>query len=281
MLEGFAGERMVVKVLDADDKTQTLTLTFKPTLGEPSSFGGMPTLYATIEARRLPSGIGYLRFNAFMLPLIERITAALDSFHGAKGIVVDLRGNPGGIGGVILPIAGRLVQKPTLLGVSRMRAGEYRDLVYPQKPHFAGPVAILVDEASASASEMLAGGLQECGRAIVVGRTTAGEVLPSSFEKLPDGSRLQYVVAVFHTPKGVLLEGRGVIPDVPVELTREALLAGNDPVLDAAVAAILKKTRGVDRRQGHRLSDNVQDRRAADRSKTTNPYRADRGLGRA
>lgn len=239
-LEGSVGERTTLEVLDGDDKPRTLTMTLRPAVGEPCSFAEMPTLYATLEARRLQSGIGYLRFNAFLLPLLDKLKNAIDSFQGAKGIVIDLRGNPGGIGAIVLPIAGRLVNKPTLLGISKMRTGEFRELANPQKPYFAGPVAVLVDETSASASEMLAGGLQECGRVSVVGRRTAGAVLPSTFEKLPDGARLQYVVAVFHTPKGVLLEGRGVIPNVPVVLTRKALLAGGDPDLDAAVAALLK-----------------------------------------
>src|SRR5262249_61577080 len=78
---------------------------------------------------------------------------------------------------------------------------------------FTGPLAVLTDEGSASAAEILAAGLQESKRAIVVGDTTLGAVLPSVIEALPGGAVMQYVVADFKTPKGVALEGRGVQPN--------------------------------------------------------------------
>ena len=85
---------------------------------------------------------------------------------------------------------------------------------------------------------MLAAGLQEAKRAVVVGDTTLGAVLPSVVEALPGGAVMQYVVADFKTPKGVLLEGRGVQPDRRVVETRAGLHKGRDPVLDAALVAL-------------------------------------------
>ncbi|MEO6391875.1 MAG: S41 family peptidase, partial [Pyrinomonadaceae bacterium] len=78
----------------------------------------------------------------------------------------------------------------------------------------------------------------ETKRALVVGERTAGAALPSVFEKLPTGAVFQYAVGDFKTPSGVLIEGRGVIPDKPVQLTRESLLAGKDAQLDAAVLQV-------------------------------------------
>jgi carboxyl-terminal processing protease len=104
-------------------------------------------------------------------------------------------------------------------------------------------VAILTDELSASTSEVMAGGLQDLKRARTVGGRTAGMVLPSMVERLPGGIRLQYAVADFRTPNGVLLEGRGVQPDVPVIETRTDLAAGRDPVLEAAEAALLRSAK--------------------------------------
>jgi carboxyl-terminal processing protease len=129
------------------------------------------------------------------------------------------------------------------LGTMKLRAGEFRMVVFPEEngAAYKGPLVILTDEASLSTSEILAGGLQENGRATVVGRRTGGMVLPSQVEALPGGARLQYVFADFKTPKGVLLEGRGVLPDVPVSITRRALLDGHDPTLDAALAVIARK----------------------------------------
>jgi carboxyl-terminal processing protease len=83
--------------------------------------------------------------------------------------------------------------------------------------------------------------MQENGRAIIVGQPSLGAVLPSVIEKLPIGARLQYAIADFKTPHGVLIEGRGVLPDVPVEITRGELLAGRDPVLEKAISELVKR----------------------------------------
>jgi len=124
-----------------------------------------------------------------------------------------------------------------------LRSGEQRFLVNPMPDAYEGPVVILTDEASASTSEVMAGGLQECGRAIIVGQTTAGAVLPSFIEKLPNGAALQFAIADFKTPKGVLLEGVGVKPDYEVPLTREGLLAGHDAPMEKAIEIIKERTK--------------------------------------
>ena len=100
---------------------------------------------------------------------------------------------------------------------------------------FDRPVAILVDEITASASEVFTGGLQEHGRVRVFGRTTAGQALPAVYNKLPNGDALYHPVADFITGKGVRFEGRGVIPDEMVPLDRKVLLSGRDPVLERAL----------------------------------------------
>src|SRR6476659_717919 len=131
-------------------------------------------------------------------------------------------------------IAGVLGEKATSLGTMTMRAGYTRFFVNPQPNPYLGPVVILTDGGSASTSEIFAGGLQELERAVVVGERTAGAALPSFFQKLPTGALFQYAIGDFKTPKGMLIEGRGVAPDIEVKLTRRALLEGRDPQLDAA-----------------------------------------------
>jgi carboxyl-terminal processing protease len=99
----------------------------------------------------------------------------------------------------------------------------------------------MIDGLSGSTSEVFSAGMQEIGRAVIVGETSVGAALPSVFQKLPTGARFQYAIADFRTPKGVLIEGRGVIPDVTVRLTRKLLLKGGDPQLDAAVEEVKKQ----------------------------------------
>jgi carboxyl-terminal processing protease len=116
-----------------------------------------------------------------------------------------------------------------------MRDTTLNFVVNPRPEVFRGPVAILLDATSASTAEILAGGLQELGRAQVFGTRSAAAALPSLFVRLPNGDGFQYAVANYVSAAGKPLEGIGVKPDVEVRLTREALLAGRDPVIDAAL----------------------------------------------
>jgi carboxyl-terminal processing protease len=239
-LSGPVGGEVKVSVLDAADHPVTVTLKRREPAGELVRFGELPPLYAHIETQRLPEGIGYIRFNIFLIPLLQPIKQAIHDMHDVRGIIVDLRGNLGGVGAMTSSIANELFDRQTTLGTMKMRQGEGRFAVFPVARPYLGPVVILTDEASVSSSEIMAGSLQESGRAHVVGRPTPGMVLPSGFERLPGGARLQLAFADFKTPKGILLEGRGVQPDVPVDLTRRALLAEGDPVLKAAVDMIAR-----------------------------------------
>jgi carboxyl-terminal processing protease len=184
-----------------------------------------------------------VRFNIFLPPLMGEIRSAVRSFEDAPAVVVDLRGNPGGVGAMAPAIAALFLPDASTLGTMKMRRGEVRFVTYKQPAPYAGLLVVLVDEASASTSEIFAGALQESGRAAVVGQPSLGAVLPSIIEKLPNGAIFQYAVADFKTPKGVLLEGRGVLPDVAVPLERAAFLAGRDPTLDAALRYVESHTK--------------------------------------
>jgi carboxyl-terminal processing protease len=194
---------------------------------------------------RAGSGVvGYVAFNAFLDP--ERLMAsfgeAVQSCQTCDGFIVDLRGNPGGIGIMAMGMAGWFIAQPDQkLGTLYMRDNTIKFVVNPRVATFSGPLAILVDGASASTSEIMAEGLKDLGRARIFGTHTAGAALPSLFEKLPDGDGFQYAIANYISEGGQPLEGLGVTPDVETPITREALLAGKDPALDAAAAWIEQK----------------------------------------
>jgi carboxyl-terminal processing protease len=140
-----------------------------------------------------------------------------------------------------IPVAGMFVDKRGDLGETKSGKDVFRYPVFPVANPYKGKLVILTNELTASTSEILAAGLQECGRATVVGGRTMGAVLPSLIIKLESGGIIQYPMGDFKTPKGTLLEGRGVSPDVSVSFDEKTLKAGNDPILVRALETIVKE----------------------------------------
>ena len=240
-LMGPPGTRITVKVLDAQDRPGEMVLEREVPKERPVKLGLLPPLYPEVRVSQV-GDIGVLAFNLFLSEgVLPRVQSAIDGFRARKSraLVLDLRGNPGGQGAVAIPIAARLTDRPLTLGTLQFRDFNQVFTATPPmgvKP-FTGALVIVTDEGTASTAEIFAAGMKEAGRALVVGDTSLGAVLPSQVESLPGGAVIQYVVADFRTPKGILLEGRGVQPDRRVVETRAALLAGRDPVLDAALVA--------------------------------------------
>jgi carboxyl-terminal processing protease len=231
-----------ITYLDGRDRLREATITRERLKGEMSPpLGNFSSQYTEFESKRLANGVGYIRFNIFVIMVMDKIRAAIQEMKDAPGIIIDLRGNPGGVGAMASGIAGMLETKQASLGVMKTRTYQMNFVALPQSDAYRGPVVILIDGASASTSEIFAAGMQELGRAIVVGERSMGAALPSVFTKLPTGALLQYAIADFKTPKGVLIEGRGVIPDREVNLTRRTLLEGRDLQLEAAIGQIKRK----------------------------------------
>src|SRR5258706_2189322 len=182
-----------IAYLDERDQPREATITRERLKGEMSPrMGNFPPQYSELETTQLTGGIGYIRFNVFVISLMDRIRAAIRRMNDAPGLVIDLRGNPGGLGGMASGIAGVLEKEQTSLGTMHMRSGHINFAVIPQAGPYLGPVVILTHGGSASTSEIFAGGMQEIGRAVVVGERTAGAALPSHFQKLPTGALFQY-----------------------------------------------------------------------------------------
>jgi carboxyl-terminal processing protease len=240
LLAGPAGSKVSLRYLDAKDQPREAMLTRDPPARAAVQALMLPPVVPEVRVTR-QRDVGIIAFNFFLLdPVLGEVQKAIDGFRqaGVKGIVFDLRGNPGGFGGMAIPVAARLLSSEINLGTIQFRDFSNSLVAAPSlgvKP-FTGKVVILTDEGSASTSEILAAGLQEAKRAVVVGEGTVGAALGSTIEALPGGAVIQIPVAGFKTPKGVAIEGRGVLPDRRVLETRAALLAGHDPALEAAVA---------------------------------------------
>ena len=210
--------------------------------GELVTIGNLHDIPTVVSHRVMPgTKVGHLAFNYWMLPMVTRVEAAMAELRGQgmTALVLDLRGNPGGVGAMSIPVARMLMTQPGTLGKLQFREFAQEFNVAGNPDAFTGPVVVLVDEGTASTSEIFAVGLRDLGRAqIYGGRPSAGAALPSLIEALGGGAMLQYVVGDYHSSKGTVAEGDGVRPDVLVPETRADFVAGRDPVLAAAVQAL-------------------------------------------
>lgn len=227
-----------VKLGYTDEKEQLIEAEIKrePLSGElVKILSGLPAQFVRFEAKSLDEQTGYVRFNAFALASVEKFCAAVNQFKNKKALVVDMRGNSGGNFGALFGITSLLIDKGLVIGAEINKSGKEPRFVQPQIKNFKGRLVVLTDAQSHSAAEVFAAGLQENNRATIIGERSAGSALPALTMNLPTGAVFLYPVANFETPKGNLLEGRGVEPDIKIALDRQSLLAGRDAQLDAAI----------------------------------------------
>jgi carboxyl-terminal processing protease len=142
----------------------------------------------------------------------------------ATGIVLDLRGNPGGLLETVVEVASRFIKDGLIVSV-RSRQGDIEKLYAKVKTvTTALPMVVLVDEYSASGSEVLSGALQDYDRALVAGNVTYGKGSVNVLMPLQDGSGIYLSISRWLTPKDRMIEGNGIQPDIKLEITGEAEL---------------------------------------------------------
>jgi carboxyl-terminal processing protease len=246
-VRGPIGSQVEIAFDDGSGTPRRVMVRRDPEPGERVQIGHFPMLAVRTYSRTLttPGGrtVGLIRFNAWMTPVDAFVLRAIDELRTASGIVIDLRGNPGGLAAMVMGISGHFLSEPVLLGRMKTRDGELRLMANPRRVNasgqavepYAGPLAILVDGLTGSASECFTGGMQSLGRARVFGTQTMGQALPALFDRLPNGDILVHAFGDFVTATGDRLEGRGVIPDVEVAISRETLANGRDAMLEKAL----------------------------------------------
>ena len=195
----------------------------------------MPPYYVEFEAKRLGQNIGYIRFNHWADPVDTKFIAALASMDDVCGLIIDLRGNPGGFLSVVHTITKHLLDEKTQVSTWKFRNKRVDYSFDAARDAYRGPVVVLIDVRSTSASEYFAGSMQSINRAVIIGERSPGYLLIANWKKLLNGTSFMYPFAQPIMPDGKVIEGKGVVPDIEIRLDRNALLKGRDTQLEAAV----------------------------------------------
>jgi len=187
--------------------------------------------------------IGYIKMTQFGDDTVELMNEAVDNINkkNPKGIIIDLRNNPGGYVEDAVSIAGMFLDKGKVVVMEKGKDGTKNSSQTTTVPKMKDtPMLILVNDGSASASEILSGALQDYGRAKLVGIKTFGKGSVQSVNELKGGAQVKITIAEWLTPNGRQINKIGIEPDIKVELTNDDKSAGRDPQLDKALEELRK-----------------------------------------
>ncbi|MCS7078682.1 MAG: S41 family peptidase [Chloracidobacterium sp.] len=220
------GQSVRLKLLDADDHPRRVEVICRAFATTPEQ-----------RARLLPEGLLYLRFSEFAPKTASWIEEQIRAHPHVTGLILDLRENTGGLLDALANCLRLIYQQDVVFGDFIQRNQKpLRMRIRGNRSAFTGAVIVLTDENSASAAEIFAAAIQDTQRGLVIGRRTSGAVLASIQEALPDGGKLQISIRDYRTVRGVRLEGRGVTPDIVVNLTLHDLRRNVDVDLQEALA---------------------------------------------
>ncbi len=201
----------------------------------------------TVESKMLDDGIAYLKLTEFNAQAASKLRDGLQSLlaEEPRGLIFDLRDNPGGFLSVSVEIGSQFVGEGSIL-VEKLKDDQDRD--YPVQDGGLAtddpPLVVLVNGGTASASEIVAGAIQDTGRGTLIGEQTLGKGSVQLSHHLSDGSELRVTIARWFTPNGRAIHEEGLAPDIQVDITEEDIEAGRDPQLQRAIEYLRGLTGG-------------------------------------
>ncbi len=230
LIRGPAGTQVRLTILRGGEETFEVTIT-RARIDIP-----------VVESEMREDGIAYVSLFDFSTDASVKLEDAVQELlaQKPKGLILDLRGNPGGWLNEAVLTAGLFLPRNELVLIERFKDGTQRPYRTTGKPVASDiPLVVLVDGGSASASEIVAGALQDHGRAVLIGEKTFGKGSVQFAHELSNGAELRVTVARWFTPNDRAIHGQGLEPDIVVEITPEDVEAGRDPQLDRAVEYLL------------------------------------------
>ena len=196
----------------------------------------------TVNYEMYDNGIGYIQIREFDDVTTDQFTEALAVIKGsdAEGLILDLRGNPGGSLPVVVDIA-RMILPEGMIVYTEDKYGERDEYTCDGKNELNIPLVVLVNGNSASASEILAGAIKDYGKGTLIGTTTFGKGIVQRVLPLTDGTALKLTISAYYTPKGNNIHGIGIEPDIECEFDADAYYDdGVDNQLNRAIEEMEK-----------------------------------------
>ena len=196
----------------------------------------------TVEAKMLEDGIGYLSVSEFDSVTYSQYIKGLDQLAGKdmKGLIVDLRGNPGGNLNTVCDMLDVMLPRG-LIVYMQDKNGRKEEMTSDDENQFTLPMAVLVNGNSASASEIYAGAIQDYGLGKIIGTQTYGKGVVQKIFDLKDGTCVKLTIAEYYTPKGRNINGKGITPDVEVPYEYDEKHPKADNQLERAVEELKKE----------------------------------------
>ena len=248
-VQGDPGTKVTLEVLHQGEETPITLVITREEINLPSVYpeiGNVTSIPSTTPVPTvtpLPNGIAIITITYFSERTGDEAVSALKDVlaSGAKGIVLDLRDNPGGILDSAVAVASQFLKQGIVLYALDSSGKKETWDVKPGGLATDVPLAVLVNGNSASASEVVAGALQDYGRAPLIGNQTFGKGSINHFRQLSDGSAIYISIGRWFTPNGRQIEGNGLTPDIVVNTTEQDIQQGKDPQLDRAIEYIKSK----------------------------------------
>jgi carboxyl-terminal processing protease len=241
--QGWTSEEVVPKIRGKEGTKVALVIRRKGVKDFPVTITRAKIDAPNITSEDLGGGVGYIRLFSFNANSLKEVTTAMRELDkkGAKGYIIDLRENPGGLLTSGIDVASLFIKDGPIVRV------EYRDrpeeVDYATGKYFtAKPLVVLIDSESASAAEILGGALQDYGRAVLVGTKSYGKGSVQTVRDLANGGAVKLTVAHYLTPKSRVIDGKGLTPDILVPMDPKLQAdKKTDKQLQAAITALKGK----------------------------------------